>query len=354
MFSKKLFLAGLGVAVLGLSATIATPALATVAAPTLPASDSLFAINCQGEGDPSVWSVLPSGAATPIGSDTAVACASGGSYDPVSKTFYFIERHEGYYLSSFDPATGTVVRGPMFGGEMYEPHQIAFDDSGHGFVVGVGNGAFFDSVDVTTGAMTRIGTTNTNVYSMAFNPVDRTLYGFSWSGGVVFTIDPSTGLETTVQSGVTYAQGYLPAPDSTTPTGDHPNGVTFDSNGIAWLRMDGNNAAAASIVAYDPATNESWSTGTLVDATGLVYTTLPHYWQSNTFLVGPAVIAPPASDPASTTVPDLAPATTVPDLALAMTGTNGSATALLAGGAGLLGLTGIAIVMRARRRSPRL
>jgi len=352
MFSKKLLLAGLGVVILGLSAAIATPALATVAAPTLPASDSLFAINCQGEGNPSVWSVPTSGAATPIGADTSVACASGGSYDPVSKTFYFIERHEGYYLSSFDPTTGTVTRGPMFGGEMYEPHQLAFDDSGHGFVVGLGNGAFFDSLDVTTGGMTRIGTTNQNVYSMAFNPVDRTLYGFSWSGGMVFTVDPSTGLETTVRSGVTYAQGYLPAPDSATPTGDHPNGVTFDSNGIAWIRMDGNNAAAASIVAYDPTTNESWSTGTLVDATGLVYPTVPHYWQSNTFLVGPGVIAPPDSDPSSPPVADPT-STTVPDPTLAMTGMSGSTMVLLAGGVALIALLGAGAVVSSRRRAAR-
>jgi hypothetical protein len=291
--SNKLFAATVGLLAIGFSLSSAFAASAT-SEPGLPNQQSLYGLHFnQGDG-PSVWHLQSNGLASPIGNDSTAQNPSAASYDPSSGKFYFIDDNlRPAQLSTFDPMTGAISRGPQLSGAADNLWSLIIDEDGNAFGQFVDmTGGSLVSVDLITGETSHVTyfSPNTNPQLISYNPHDDKIYGFTAGSGDVFTIDPESGIETTVHTGVTYATGSRPAPDSG-PTGTIIQAVAFDSNGIAWMYMYQMGSNAVSLEAYDPATNESWSMGTLRDSTQIYSPTAPHYWYSTILVIGPAELA---------------------------------------------------------------
>lgn len=251
--------------------------------------------------------------ATTIGAGTAIAdvdCAGQGAWDASTGTAYAIAYRwsaEGdALLVSVDLATGvSTVVGAFHDSEgPTEVYSIAIDAEGNAFA---SYGGLF-SLNLQTAEITYIGGDISN-YGLSFDPTSGVLYTLDSSGGLS-TVDTATG--------------------STTSVGDVSDGGTYslaiDSAGIAWYGVDdriGGDDYEVIITSVDPADPSSREqSGALAVGTAFPF-------QESLFIVPTAAPAP------------------APEPALAATGA-GVDTSLLIG-AGILGLVGVALVMRRRR-----
>ena len=202
--------------------------------------DRLFVLTCDSEFPFSIGEIDElTGDVTPIGEQLIDSqCWSQGAYNATDGLIYSVEWNyqvEGYYLlSSINPDTGEILEiGPVTdtrdGGSAINQYALAINAEGDAFVV---SGDSLFSLDLTTGDATFIGQLNDGVnvqndfYSLAFNPVTGVLWGLNWSPQDVFTIDITDGSLTLVDDSWNVDSGNQNA------------GLTFDSNGLAWLQSE--------------------------------------------------------------------------------------------------------------------
>jgi hypothetical protein len=314
-------------ALLGIAATIAfgaTPAFAADA-PTLPAGQALYNIDCEDNG-PQLWTFTTDGASTPVGSPVeAGSCAGGGQTSPVDGKTYFINYPGGPVsaLATVDLATGEVTTIAAINGAVNDAWQLVITNDGTAYI---SQGQNLYAIDLATAATTLVGSMAPfNPGAMGYDYLTDTIYGFS-GGNVmkVYTIDRTTGAPTDTGIGgnwpVATCLGGGPGLAS-------PDGVAFDSNGIAWIQAD--SACNSLVMAVNTAGGASWITGELFDSTATLYGVAPFTYYSETFLIAPLAAAKPA---------------------LASTGTNLGAVSLVGITAAIAALLGVVLLTSRRQR----
>jgi LPXTG-motif cell wall-anchored protein len=202
---------------------------------------------------------VTNGDATPIGTPTVLAansrCSSNGAIDPTDGTVYYIAWPFGpapAELVTLDPETGISQKVAELSGASAYLDGIGIDADGHAF--GQYQSHIY-SLDLATGVTTDMGNTGLpDENAFAYNPVDQKFYWFTEQGpnsSNVYIVDPLTATATLV----------TPALDLSALNGFHPDGLTFDSNGIAWLQddnCDGPNGNCG-IEAVNLVTGEVWA-----------------------------------------------------------------------------------------------
>ena len=301
---------------------------ANAAAPTdLPAGQTLYAIDCDDFG-PQLWSVDPSGAATPVGdahlTATGSACGGGAQVSPVSGIPYFIYYPGGPVtaLATIDVTTGVTTTIAALSGATTNAWQLIITNSGAAYVSSSDD---LYSIDLGTAVTTFVGSmAPASVDAMGYNPVNDTIYVVEYSNTIaVWTVDRTNGAVTDTGLGGNWAAGSCLA-GGTSPS--VPDGLVFDSAGFGWIESD--SCGEAVVMSVDLSDGSSSATGQLFDTTGTVYTTAPNEFYSETFFIAPQLIA-------------AAPA-------LAATGVDSTATTV-AGGVALLA-TALGLVLIARKR----
>ena len=283
---------GLIVAALA-AATPATASPSTNPFPALPATDTLFGVDC--ENTNAVYSIAPTAttaAATLIG--TAVGkyengveefeCTGGIAYNPVDKFVYGVlwtygDRHVnqmfptstgGNSLVKINPTTGVQAIVAAFSGPCSDPWAFAVDNSGLGYAT---DNSKLCSVNLATGVTTEIGT---DVLGGSGEPSDYAM-GYDWKNSVLYIFSSNYEIySVNTSNGVATLAATLPVVlDEVTCPGDYTDSVGFDasagfdSNGIAWIQSDTCNSTP---VAWKPGTNEYWYAGQITAATDIVNT----------------------------------------------------------------------------------
>lgn len=321
------------VVLLGIAASLVfVGAPAANAAPpiALPPGQTLYAIDCDAHGS-QLWSFTPDGAATPIGTATGAvnSCGGGAQTDPTSGISYFI-----YYpgagvtaLATVDVTTGVVTTIAAVNGDTTDAWQLIITNSGAAFIV---DGITLYTIDLSSAATVALGSiTPVNPGAVGYDALTDTIYGFNNSNTMgIFTIDRTNGVATDTGLGGNWPVATCLA-GGTSP--GHPDGVTFDSAGFAWIQSD---SCTSNIMSVDMSTGASSMVGELHDATATLYATAPNDFYSETFFIrsAPIVVAPPAAGPA-----------------LAATGIDTAQVGMAGSIAALAALLGIALLVRRRR-----
>jgi hypothetical protein len=236
----------LAVTGLGLAASLAFASPAHAAVNALPASDWLYAVECE-VGDGGFFSVDSTTAEfTAIGSGSAsnpdVSCAGPSAFDFTTSTAYWISWQDSSRsaLMTVDRTTGVSTTVAQFTedgtGNSIEASSIAIDAAGNAFIIGRdtdadSNGNLLFSLDLATGKATFIaglvdGLSNPieEWWSFAFNAVDSTFYAISAdstaNGGGIYSVDVSNGALTLIED-----HDALPY---------DAYGITFDTDGALW------------------------------------------------------------------------------------------------------------------------
>jgi len=287
-------------ATLGVASAIAFGAAPAYAAdaPALPTGQALYNIDCDTVA-PQLWSFTVDGASTPVGSKGVEAnCAGGGQTNPVDGKSYIIAYapNKADALATVDLTTGAITIVAPINGAAGGAWQLIITNSGAAFISGDtgASSSRLYGIDLTTATTTLIGSVApVNLGAMGYDYKTDTIYAFNRSNTRgVYTIDRTTGVATN-----TGLSGYWPTATCLgggTSAG-RPDGVAFDANGIAWIQSDSCNS---NVMAFDPASGNSWITGELFDSTATKYTTSPFSYYSETFLIAPIVVNTPLPAPA--------------------------------------------------------
>jgi hypothetical protein len=341
--NKKISFAAVLITAAGLMAAGVVPALAA-SAPTLPSNQHFFAIDCDGFG-PLLWSVDSlNGNATTVGTPLANgnACAGGAQANPVDgKVYYVYWPQDGSTpdsLNTVDTTTGVSTRVANFTGATQQPLGLAITKTGTAYVTtGTSSGSLY-SLSLDTGAMTLIGALGANLGAVGYNPVDDTIYGFSYVTGDAYTVDTVTGAATADAAHNAVLPGKYTCPNGAL-AGLALDAVVFDSNGNPWFQNDGSGCLSELLV-QDFATGTVYYNGQFNDNSPTrLMTNSPYYgfYTMSIFIT---------TDPIPTSA-------ATPGPALAETGLNSANTGLFAGGAALVALLGTAVVFATRGRNAR-
>ncbi len=325
---KKSLAAGVIVGLIGALALGAAPAYAADA-PTLPPAQGLYNVDCDDQS-PQLWSFTIDGASSPIGAPSIPigdACAGGGQTSPVDGKSYFVYYPGGPVsaLATVDLATGVITTIATINGDTNGAWQLVITNGGSAFIT---DGDELFSIDLLTATTTLIGGMGSiNLGAMGYQATTDTIYAFSNSDAMnIYTIDPATAISTNVSIAANWPDATCLAGDFAATDTGNPDGVAFDSNGIAWIQSD---SCESNVMAFNPATGEAWMTGELFEAAGALYPANSHQYYSETFLMGPA----PAK------------------AALASTGTDLGAVSLIGITAAMAALFGVVLLTSRRRRS---
>jgi hypothetical protein len=216
---------------------------------TLPAEQKMFAIDCTGNYPNLQLFGIDSATAEPTaigaGSELDQDCGLGAGWNPTDDTIYFVAHswQFGQYLASVDTETGAS----QFEAVLTSENQLITVDAftiaadGDAFAFGrddnseTGNSLF--SVDLATGALTRIGDAPGNEFAMASDPSTGKLYAAS-SDGTVFSVDEKTGDQDYVGD---VSKFYTPAPNpdpEDDPYAVETYAMAIDYNGVLWVALE--------------------------------------------------------------------------------------------------------------------
>ena len=254
-----------------------------VTARTLPAGDTMFAIECNGTPG-QLNSVDPATAAfTPIGSSQDIdgsGCGYGMAYNPVTGKSYVLaggNNSNEWPIVEVDLTTGVEIEisrieidgSPTLG----YPAVMTFDALGNAYAI-VDND--FYALDISTGNATLRGSVGNfvDIYALALNPADGGCYAVSEDGELI-SIDRNTGAGTLIV--------HLPLEGGV-------YSLQFDSSGFGWLNTGGGSRHAIS--SFDLADPQ----GSLVDSSADATEYSGAY-----LIVPPAPPTPPSSATTSTT-----------------------------------------------------
>ncbi len=289
-----------GAAILGIASAIAFGAAPAHAAdaPTLPTGQALYNIDCDTVA-PQLWSFTVNGASTPVGSPgVKLGCAGGGQTNPVDGKSYIIvyAPNKADALATVDLTTGAITIVAPINGAAPNAWQLNITNSGAAFISGYSDisGDTLYGIDLTTATTTLIGSmAPVNLGAMGYDYKTDTIYAFNNNNKRgVYTIDRATGVAT--NTGIT---GNWPIATCLAgkTSAARPDGVAFDANGIAWIQSD---SCDSNVMAFDPASGNSWITGELFDSTATKYTKSPFSYYSETFLIAPIFVNTPLPAPA--------------------------------------------------------
>ncbi len=306
----------------------ASPAYAADA-PTLPPGQALYNIDCD-KAAPQLWTFTPDGASTPVGSSVEPGdCAGGGQTSPVDGKTYFINYPGGpaESLAMVNLTTGEVTTIAAINGATDSAWQFIITNDGIAYITDYSSTLSANAlytIDLTTATTTLVGSMSpVSLGAMGYDYANDIIYAFDSNNTIgLYTIDRTTGAAT--DTGIGGNWSVATCLGLGTPLG-RPDGVAFDSNGIAWVQSDSCNS---NIMAVDPVTGNSWMTGELFDSTRTLYGVSPYTYYSETFFIGPA-----------------------PKPALASTGANFGAASLAGITAAIAALLGVVLFTSRRQRN---
>jgi hypothetical protein len=273
--------------------------------------------------------------ATQIGDGTPeleAELAFQAAWNPVTSTAYYsVEGLEPARLTTIDLETGDSTPVGVFtlNGERQGIDSMAIGNDGAAYAI---QDTKLYSLALDTGALTEIGEFTTPgasaLLGFSVDPTTGLFYAIS-TGGRVFQVDVKTAAATLL--GRVALRGIF--------------SLQIDTAGVLWMEVDsdGGTSLIASATLADLA-GSSVASGTLATADQTVYT------QSLLYVPGPVVPAePPVVQPPVVQPPAVAPVTPVtpPAPKLANTGVDA---APIAGGAALVALLGLALLVPAIRR----
>lgn len=322
MVSNKLASIGVGIVALGLTLSMAGPASAAQSR-TLPAGETLFAIDCQTDIGQLASIDVASAVGTAIGtgtSDSHVSCAADSTYDVTTGKVFWAAWAENNELFSMDPSTGVSTYIGTLDTAVSTIDVVSALMSGTDGVIyalysrGSDNAQQLGTVDTTTGTITFLHDVRNggdllldgNLWSAEYNPADSKFYVIN--SEELFSIDVTTGLLTSkgLKEGV-----------------DVWYGLTFDSNGVMW--STGRDSVASSTV-------DGWSTpGNQEDSDSDTTLDSASWYSESNFIILASVPAPPVEP------------------ALANTGVNSTQVGYLAAGGAVVALLGAGIILAGRR-----
>ncbi len=306
-------------------ATIGAASIALVgAAPAMAAGnavdpgDSLYAVNC----DPAYndWQLLSvestTAASTPIGngdgsvSESYNACAGQPAYNPATGESFYIQWEygdgTGNYLASVDVATGASTRiGEFYYWNIEFPsypsvESMAIGADGSAFVIAEDD---LWSVDLTTAELTYVGGSLCCTYAFANDPVTGNYYAID-DENEIFLVDTTDGSFTSLGDVVTPGTVYS---------------LQFDKAGTFWVEVDEDTDGGAGLWSFTLATKATpVYSGSFIDD--------PFYTEAILIIPGQPV-------------------------ALASTGADLAAAPYLAGGAVLIALAGVTLLVIRRRHA---
>lgn len=167
--------------------------------------------------------------------DESTACATQPAYDPKTGVAYFIENASGNgTLASIDTTTGASTQiAPLVSTThpFISPRSIAIDAAGHAYVMAYDNESGdieIFAVNLLTGALSAevvAGSGNADIYAFAFDPANGLFYVVQ-SGGAIFTVNPTTGADSSI---ALFSSGL----DVNSP---EVWSAQIDSNGIMWVQ----------------------------------------------------------------------------------------------------------------------
>ena len=326
---KKLAIAAVVLAAAGLITAGIAPAQAT-GAPTLPAGQKFFSLDNDDYVN-QLFSVDASTAAsTPVGtliSANSAGYTVGAQVNPVDGTVYFLTRDVSVipsvtYLDTVDPTTGVVTRGPAVTGGNDLPGSLMITKAGvaYSYVQGTLN-----LLDLSTGVQTFIGSSS-GIEVAGYDAVTDKAYGFSYRGGLAYTIDLTSGALTPDPAhNLTLIPYSCPAGGDAASFGLY-GGPVFDGNGNPWFMND---VCHAELVVADFATGTTYFMGQFNSAATYPSSPNNRYYTGTLFITG---------TPTAAALPD----------------TGASAFAIVSTGAiaaGLLGAGALALIMVRRRQA---
>jgi hypothetical protein len=304
--------------------------------PTLPADQNLFALDCNAF-QPQLWSVDPTnGDSTAVGSQPASTsyCTGGAQFNPVDGNSYsLIYAPEGTSLFTFDTATGNYTSVGVLNGVATNGYGLAITNAGEAYTIDrVGPEYTLFSLDLSTAEMTLVGGMGPSLFpqTIAYNPVDDTVYSFNRTNGNVYSVNLATGLATLDAAKQLTLPTSITCMSGTVITNIRTNTAAFDANGNLWMQTD--SCALGELMVADFATGDVTYVGQFNDVARSKYTNSPNY----DFYAAAVFISTDAVDPVAPALPDTGAS------AMVLVSTGVIATGLLAAGA-------LALVMVRRR-----
>lgn len=206
---------------------ISTPAQA---APfPLDEGDTLYTVACD-ELNLAIFTLDPlTGAGTAVGAgsaDDAYSCGYDPEWNYANSTAYTIAYGNGYALGTVDLASGvTTILAPITGATNYAD-SFAIDLDGIGYIT---NFQTLYTIDLTSGVTTLVGTIaglDDYNFALATDPTTGSIYLLQ-QDGVLFLLDESALTASLV--------GTFPVANDPVY---HTWGMTFDSAGTAWVITD--------------------------------------------------------------------------------------------------------------------
>lgn len=287
---------------------VASPAAA--AARTIPATDAMYIISCDDIGGEEVLFGVDStsAAVTQIGTGVSEdsGCAGQPAWDATTNTAYYLSFFPNEHLRSINLTTGeSTIIGDFHegGGGLRDVDAIAIGLDGSAYAL---EGGDFFTLDLLTAEITYVGPTVSHVWGFAVDPTSGLLYGVTEDGEVYSIANDGTAVyNNTVVLG----------------TDNNVLSLQIDSAGTFWY-----------LNSLDPTT--LWSSTT--DFAGTEELSGPTDTETDTVFSEALLIAP------YTLIPEVVPA------ALPNMGSE-APSALLVGGASLLLLLGVVLVVRRGR-----
>lgn len=226
-------------ALLGISLTGFGGAALAAQTRTLPAGETLWAVDCEDIRGELVSFDVATAVGTSIGDsagDDFIDCAGPGSWDPATGLGYWVSWTNAmpYHLFSIDLETGasTDVGELIEDGVTYNNYYgLIIDPEAGAFVINPipGNLVHLSRVNLSTGVATAVGdltldgasyADHNSIWSAAYNPADGKSYFIDVYGGdnKLYSIDLETAEVTLIGNSVE-PEWY---------------GLAFDSNGVMW------------------------------------------------------------------------------------------------------------------------
>lgn len=299
---------------------------------TLPGGETLFAL----DNNASIGTLYTLDAQTAApefrggpGSASAYADNAQGAYNPADGQGYWIGFDgTSYDLVQVDPGIGDSTRKGSFNDGLNPVAIIgmAIDEVGNAYGF---DSSYLYSIDLTNALVTPIGalTPVASLKAFAFNPADQTFYAVgnvAATNATLYSVDVASGALTPVASGASFPL--------IEPGEKRVMSLAFDSDGQMW-GIDANRKlfGAASVSTF----------ASSLELVGLVTTVLPDSIFIQYTTTGDSGGAEDTSGASGSTAHTLA-----------QTGSDSATMIAIALGAVTLTGTGIALIVRARRRNP--
>ena len=245
-------------------------AASAVGVPELPANQELFALDC-GSHRTQLWGVDSAlGDSIPVNTVApSTDCPNGAQQNPVDgKVYVLVKAGVTNYLATVDMTSGGMSKiAEIFGPA--NPWKILITTTGDAYLT---SDTDLYSLNLANAATTLVGNFATNYFAASYNPVDDTIYLYTYATGLAYSLDRTNATAT-----ASPAHNIILSPWYTCPNGSNKilalMDVAFDARGTLWLDSNGCNSE---LLVADATTGVVSYRGQLNDASRTLYSS-PYY-----------------------------------------------------------------------------